>query len=926
VQPVATIFPLCPNRTNLLELDLLAGYPRAVERGDWGRTTATIENFPIGREQEARLLSETLDAVVGGTKHAVVLSGEPGVGKTTLMRWLAERAAKIGAVSASARAPASAGLPPTFPIGDLIAGLRRACLRQQKDEPDSLIDLDLRLSKGGAADATGVLPLAACVSDLLERAPVALFIDDAHWVPPQAVEALAGVLHLCDGPLLVAATSRTRPRAQTPAAFADLGGDVTRVQISVEPMDCDGIAAFSEEALGAPLIPSTTAALHRASRGLPLEAAEIIRAWRAAGTLHAAGGYWVADEAATLPHADLFSSRVMALDDEARRLVEMMAVIGTASGFDHLREVLGADPVDLARLLADLTDDGIVAASEGRLAFSLAHPLYDACVLEMLGSTRKAALHLQAHAGLARLRANGESIPAPVLAHHAVSAISRPAGLRELLAEAAEASEAGNAREHARWLGELERLEEPGPARVDAALRRAEATLAFDPAAAHNLFDALAAGAHADHVRARCLVGLAKAERRLGRLERAVAEATEAAALAPNDGGALGTLALMLGVSGDLAGSGQTLDRAVAVDPTSAPKLANYRAMVAFLSGRLDDAVAIAEAHAADADPEHLGNLLSNLGWFRAIDGRLAEAVALLEQSLEVATRGSALFAVLSTHCDLAIVHAWRGSHPAALDHAVQAERLLALVGDEEGDRFDVLDAFGALHLQAGEPAAALERLTEAAAIAQGGAGPYEQAFTIANFAEAQRATGDTAAALRTIDRAEEKPIVPPYWRVNLARVRAASLVDLGKHDQAIAVIESILGETRPVFELALARLVLADALRASGHKADAVAPVEEALDTFRRIGASHQVRQADLRLAVLTRRRGRPKAPAVGGLTPREQDIVKLVRDAMSNREIATSLGISERTVEKHVANALLKAGVHRRGQLASFATARGL
>jgi ATP/maltotriose-dependent transcriptional regulator MalT len=520
----------------------------------------------------------------------------------------------------------------------------------------------------------------------------------------------------------------------------------------------------------------------------------------------------------------------------------------------------------------------------------------------------------------------GEPMPAAVLAHHAVSSITRPDGLRELLTDAAMESEAGNAREHARWLGELERLEPSGPRRIDAGLRRAEATLAFDPASAAELFGALMSEGTPDGVSARCLAGLAKAERRLGRIGNAVAHARNAVTLAPADGDALGTLALMLGVSGDLAGAEQTLERAVVVDPDGAAKFANYRAMVAFLGGRLDDAVAIAETYAADADPEQLGNLLSNLGWFRAIDGCLDDAVPPLERSLEVARSGSALFAVLSTHCDLAIVHAWRGSHAAALDHAVQAERLVALVGDEEGNWFDVLDAFGALHLEAGEPAAALERLTEAVSIAQGVAGPYEQAFTIANFAEAQRATGDPEAALRTIAGAEAGPVVPPYWRVNLARVRAASLLDLGRPADAVAALEPVLSESRPALDLAIARVVLADALRAIGAKSDAAAALTHAVSDFMRMGAVHRLKEAETKLAALTRRRGRPRSPLVAGLTPREQDVVKLLRDALTNRQIASTLGISQRTVEKHVANAGMKLGVRRRGQVASAATARGL
>ena len=70
--------------------------------------------------------------------------------------------------------------------------------------------------------------------------------------------------------------------------------------------------------------------------------------------------------------------------------------------------------------------------------------------------------------------------------------------------------------------------------------------------------------------------------------------------------------------------------------------------------------------------------------------------------------------------------------------------------------------------------------------------------------------------------------------------------------------------------------------------------------------------------------RRGesQPKDP----LTPRESQVVKLIAEGRSNREIAAELVISEKTVERHRANILEKLGMHDRVELTRYAIRRGL
>ena len=98
----------------------------------------------------------------------------------------------------------------------------------------------------------------------------------------------------------------------------------------------------------------------------------------------------------------------------------------------------------------------------------------------------------------------------------------------------------------------------------------------------------------------------------------------------------------------------------------------------------------------------------------------------------------------------------------------------------------------------------------------------------------------------------------------------------------------------------------------AAGHEPVAIA----CRSLLRRAGAPRQ-RQIDAAVHPRLRRLG---------VTAREAEVLALVGERLTNRDIATRLYLSPRTVEKHVASVLIKAGVESRGDLVQLATSLGL
>jgi DNA-binding CsgD family transcriptional regulator len=139
----------------------------------------------------------------------------------------------------------------------------------------------------------------------------------------------------------------------------------------------------------------------------------------------------------------------------------------------------------------------------------------------------------------------------------------------------------------------------------------------------------------------------------------------------------------------------------------------------------------------------------------------------------------------------------------------------------------------------------------------------------------------------------------------------------------AIAAIEGV-----PfTYDAARMRKELASLLASAGRREEAVRELRLAHDVLARLGAAPDLQQArdDLR-RLGARPPARSAAAGVEGLTAREIEIIRLVCLRRSNKEIATALNISPRTVSTHLSNIFEKMEIASRGELADVARQAGL
>ena len=251
-----------------------------------------------------------------------------------------------------------------------------------------------------------------------------------------------------------------------------------------------------------------------------------------------------------------------------------------------------------------------------------------------------------------------------------------------------------------------------------------------------------------------------------------------------------------------------------------------------------------------------------------------------------------------------------------------EAERLLAGFEDRPGALAPIVH----LHLERGDVDLAAEKVARRL---ESGGGPHASAAPVlalraqveigrANAPAAAEASAVAAAAAARVGRDD---------LVAQAAVLAARSARLADEPGDVVAVETAIdrfSDLGMVLDEADARLELARAL-ASQHPQSAIEQARAALKAFEGLGA---IRHAD-EAAGLLRALGAPgrAAPRTGkALTKREQQVLGLLGEGLSNPQIAERLVISPRTAEHHVRNVLSKLELGNRAEAAAYAAREGI
>jgi tetratricopeptide (TPR) repeat protein len=426
----------------------------------------------VGRGTELALLGSAIKRVAAGEGSEVVLvSGEPGQGKTTLVAEAARGAHEDGMVVLWGRCDEGAGAP-YAPFAEALAHYVAHADEQLLREHVEGHGAEIARLVPALAQRVGPLPapatadpdteryllLAACVA-LLDAASaergLMVVLDDLHWADKPTLQLMCRLVgHATSTRLLVAGTYRDAELSiahPLTEALATLRRDSAVAVVPLSGLDDSGVISFMESMAGHTLDDDGIALAHsvyRETDGNPFFVAEVLRHLAETGAIvQGTSGRWMVAHAwaeFALPDSvrQVVGVRVGRLGVLATRALSAASVIGREFDLDMTAAVAEVEEDTLIELLEQAQAATLVREvpnAPGRYTFS--HALVQHTIYQDLGGTRRARLHRQVAEELERLVGSSPGGLASELARHYLLA-SRPAQTDKALVYARLAGEA----------------------------------------------------------------------------------------------------------------------------------------------------------------------------------------------------------------------------------------------------------------------------------------------------------------------------------------------------------------------------------------------------------------------------------------------------------------------------------------------------
>ena len=929
----------------------------------------------LERERELERAHAALRAVGQRAGCVLVIEGAAGIGKSRLLGDARARASQLGYRVLSARATE---LEQGFPFGVVRQLFERLVSDAGDDERARWLTgaaaLAADLLTGAPAPPPGPATgdagyawqhgLYWLASNIATDSPLVLVVDDLQWIDLPSARVLAFIARRLEGlPLALILATRPLDPDETPVS-ATLIADPATELLRPAPLSTAAVAAVIAARLGAEPHDRFVAACLEVTGGNPFLAGELLDEAASCGLPPTAAA--AAELAALVPRgvANTVLLRLSRQSPPAAALARAVSVLGDGAQAGDAARLAGLQAEELEAAMASLVSTGILEPG-GRVQFT--HPILRTAIYGDLSPAERARLHRDASRLLAARGAPAGQVAAQAMHTDPAASPELVALLREAARDALALGDAANAaallaraldepppppdrpavvlelgQAHARAgapeavapLSEIvSHAEDPdmivaaaielsgmlffaGCADEGAAiLHRAQQRLPATGTAREQLEVALLGVSYTSATARRAAETTIAALRDPGRPAGSVLEATTLAALAMDE--------LMYLRSSALAAD--RAHRALAAGLPPEPQRGEAWAIVALAvlaaTDELDAALrgtdeVLARARELGAAAS-VATMLALRAFIAMRRGDLVAAQADAQASMELAPD------MLGTEF---VVLAVSSAVLAGLERDETPESLRRLI-DGAGIRYDtefspssqLRYASGVLRAAAGNPEAAIEELLACGADhpALGALNPAVLPWrSAAALVLADVGRHEEARALAADELRRAEAFGTP--RALAVALRATALVGpsserAGRLKQALELLEPIpdrLEHARVLVDLGATR-------RAAGQRAAARAPLLDGLALAARCGALALERRARAELAAIGIRPRTTDRSGAASLTPSEQRVAELAAAGQTNREIAQTLFVTEKTVETHLGRAFRKLDVTSRRQL---------
>ena len=915
------------------------------------------EEVIAGREAEQKILRDLLRRAQRGLGGVVLVEGEPGIGKSLLLREATQEAAGQGF---SLAAGASDQLSRAIPFFALRAALREPFTRPTANDPGRDLPDE---------PAWWISHIQAHLEQRAAAVPVLVCLDDLHWDSRATLAALRVLpRELKRHPVAWILARSSAPQQDVQYLFGLLEKDGA-ARVTLAPLGDDAVAGLLTDAFGAPPGPCLLA-LACGAAGNPLLLTELIHGLRDDDAVHVTGGRAVL-ASARLPRRihRVAQRRLEGLSKQARHLLVTAAVLGPSFRLEDAAEMLGETPATLLPTIEEAMGAGLMTAAEH--AFSFRHQLLARAMADMIPRPARKAVHRQygeillnrgespvlvarhllhaAHPGdprsLADLdRAAAQTLPsAPqTAADLAVRALeltppADPAALSRSVAAAEALTAAGRLDQAARIAQDT--LAKPLPPAAEARLRCALSSVLCARGqageAAAEAGKALAQPQLHDDLRDQAMT--AQLQAAAGRHDQHAAGPvadTILAAPGRHDGqtaaAALATRAVISWDKGHVREGLELFRDAARRGPKTSPDARHVQPLLMLAAAlvdlrQLDEATSIiraADNQALHGIPAHAVPSLLRARTHLA-NGRLSEAAAEGQAALAAAETLGAHGYTSTAHCVLGVIALRRGDIAAAAHHIASRPAPGSHFADAYARAETALAQAQISEARTG-PAAAIGHIRQVCADL-----PANQAVllgdpaTSAWLVRTALAAGDKELADLAARTAEALAARNPGFPA----ITAAAAHSLGLAGQDPARLAQAAAQHHDPWAKASAAEDLGVLHVRHGHREEAIHHLKEALCGYQLTGAATdmarirgRLRKLGVRYRHWTQSADRP-ATGWESLTDTERAVSELVTQGLSNQQVANCIYVSVNTVASYMRQIFRKLNIGSRVELARIA-----
>ncbi len=269
----------------------------------------------VGRQTEVTLALNYYEAAKGGHAHVLLLTGEPGIGKTRLVDEIAVRTAQQGAIVLRGGASEAEGMPPYLPfleaLGRYIQDAPKERLREQVLAASPLLssifpelltrleDLPLPPSLPAEQDRFRLYEAVGTLLQSIGRSQgLVLLFDDLHWADTASLDLLCHIARRQPQAHLLVIGAYRNSEFDRNIALTRTLAELSRLrmlsEVIVKPLSGEEIGALARSFLGGPLHPAVGSLLSTQSEGNPFFAEELLRGWVETGALIQRDQQWLA--------------------------------------------------------------------------------------------------------------------------------------------------------------------------------------------------------------------------------------------------------------------------------------------------------------------------------------------------------------------------------------------------------------------------------------------------------------------------------------------------------------------------------------------------------------------------------------------------------------------------------------------------------